>query len=87
MCYNKTHTRKRGLVVMKNKHKLRWMPLDNAAKIYPAARSRNWSNVFRVSANLVEEIDRAVLKDALDVVVHRFRPLRFAFAEARFGII
>lgn len=57
---------------MKSNSKLRWMPLDNAAKIYPAARSRNWSNVFRVSATLTEEIDLAVMQSALDVVVHRF---------------
>ncbi len=51
---------------------LRWVKLDNAAKIYPAARRKNWSNVFRQSATLVEEIDRAVLSSALSVVVKRF---------------
>ena len=51
---------------------LRWMPLDNAAKIYPAARSRKWSNVFRVSATLNDPIDRAVMQAALDVTVRRF---------------
>ena len=30
--------------------KLRWMRLDNAAKIYPAAKRRNWTNYFRLSA-------------------------------------
>lgn len=54
------------------KKKLRWMPLDNAAKIYPAARRPNWSNVFRLSATLSEEIDREVMQSALDVTVHRF---------------
>lgn len=52
--------------------KLRWMALDNAAKIFPAARRRNWSNVFRVSATLTEEVDIACLQDALDHVVKRF---------------
>ncbi len=52
--------------------KLRWMRLDNAAKIYPAARSRTWVNLFRLSATLTEEIDRDVLKSALDVTVRRF---------------
>ncbi len=52
--------------------KLRWMSLDNAAKIYPAARRRNWSNVFRLSATLNEEIDVSALKVALDVTVRRF---------------
>lgn len=53
-------------------HKLRWMPLDNAAKIYPASRSQNWSNVFRLSATLKENVDRGVLQSALDVTVRRF---------------
>ena len=39
------------------KKKLHWVKLDNAAKIYPAARNQNWSNVFRVSATLKGEID------------------------------
>ncbi len=52
--------------------RLRWMPLDNAAKIYPAARNQNWSNVFRLSATLKEEIDPQVMQTALDVTVRRF---------------
>ena len=57
---------------LSQEHKLRWMRLDNAAKIYPAARSQNWSNVFRLSVTLKEEIDVDVLKSALDVTVRRF---------------
>lgn len=49
-----------------------WLPLDNSAKIYPAARSKNWSNVFRVSATLTEEIDRAIMQSALNATVQRF---------------
>ncbi len=52
--------------------KLHWMALDNAAKIFPAARSRHWSNVFRISATLTENIDISCLQDALDCVVKRF---------------
>lgn len=52
--------------------KLRWMPLDNAAKIYPAARRQNWSNVFRLSATLNEPININILQSALDVTVRRF---------------
>ena len=51
---------------------LRWVRLDNAAKIYPAARRRNWSNVFRQSVTLYEDVDVAVLRSALDVTVKRF---------------
>lgn len=51
---------------------LRWVRLDNAAKIYPAARRKNWSNVFRQSVTLCEEVDTAVLRSALAVTVRRF---------------
>ena len=51
---------------------LRWWRLDNAAKIYPAARRKNWSNIYRQSATLCEEVDRQVLKSALEVTVKRF---------------
>lgn len=52
--------------------KMRWMRLDNAAKIYPASRGSIWSAIFRLSATLSEPIDCAVLKSALDVTVRRF---------------
>lgn len=51
---------------------LRWVRLDNAAKIYPAARRKNWSNVFRQSVTLTENVDRDILQSALDVTVKRF---------------
>ena len=57
---------------MDHQRKLRWMRLDNAAKIYPAARNQHWSSVFRVSATLTEPVDKAVLQAALDVTARRF---------------
>lgn len=48
------------------------MALDNAAKIFPAAKRRNWSNVFRLAATLKEEVDVDILKKTLDVTVERF---------------
>lgn len=54
------------------KKQLLWLRLDNAAKIYPAARNQNWSNLYRVSATLTENIDIAVMQSALDVTVGRF---------------
>ena len=51
---------------------LRWMRLDNAAKIYPAAKRRNWNNFFRLSATLTGPVDTEVLRRALDVTVRRF---------------
>jgi len=53
-------------------HKLKWMRLDNAAKIFPAVKRKNWSNVFRLSATLFEPIEPSVLQSALEVTANRF---------------
>ena len=55
-----------------SERKLRWMSLDNAAKIYPAARTSVWTNIYRLSATLNENVDKNVLQSALDVTVRRF---------------
>ena len=55
-----------------NERKLRWMHLDNSAKIYPAAATSRWNNIYRLSATLKEDVDREVLQSALDVTVRRF---------------
>lgn len=72
--YSKSNMKQqKGGVSMKKANKpLRWVRLDNAAKIYPAARRKNWSNVFRQSVTLCEDVDTDTLKSALDVVVKRF---------------
>lgn len=57
---------------MCRERKLRWLRLDNAAKIYPAARRQNWSNVFRLSVTLKEKVDVQILQSALDVTARRF---------------
>ena len=57
---------------LSRENKLRWMPLDNAAKIYPAAARKRWSNMFRLSATLTETVDVDILQSALDVTVRRF---------------
>ena len=57
---------------MDKQRRLRWMHLDNAAKIYPAASSSRWSNIYRLSATLTEAVDKDVLQDALNVTVRRF---------------
>ena len=55
-----------------NERKLRWMHLDNAAKIYPAAATSRWNNIYRLSATLGEEVDVNILQSSLDVTVRRF---------------
>ena len=54
------------------KRELRWLKLDNAAKIYPAARRQNWTNIFRMSVTLTEAVDTQILQSALDATVPRF---------------
>ena len=49
-----------------------WFKLDNAAKIYPASHSRSWSNLFRLSATLYENVDLKVLEQAIKNTIPRF---------------
>jgi len=48
------------------------MKLDNAAKIYPAAKRRNWTAMFRMSARLTEPVDPITLRAALESCAKRF---------------
>ncbi|MBO5106498.1 MAG: hypothetical protein J6C29_06330 [Clostridia bacterium] len=57
---------------MEKEKQLAWMRLDNAAKIYPAARRRSWNCLFRLSASLTEDIDNSIMQNALDITVKRF---------------
>ncbi|MBP8639637.1 MAG: hypothetical protein KBI01_01865 [Oscillospiraceae bacterium] len=41
------------------------MPLDNAAKIYPPAKGKRSPSMFRLSMELTEDVDEAVLEQAL----------------------
>ena len=53
-----------------DEHK-RWMKLDNAGKIYPAAKRRNWKALFRLSATLTETIDPEILAQAQQATLAR----------------
>lgn len=53
-------------------HKLRWMRLDNAALIFPAALRRNWSNAYRISFTFTDPVDPALLQTALEHTAPRF---------------
>ncbi len=50
----------------------KWIRLDNAAKIYPAAKSRKWIALFRLSATLKEPVDPQILAQAQKSVLARF---------------
>jgi NRPS condensation-like uncharacterized protein len=49
-----------------------WLPLDNAAKIYPAVRNNEQTAVFRISAVLKDNIRINVLYTALKELENRF---------------
>ncbi len=57
---------------MNRVHQKNWMKLDNAAKIYPAAKKRKWKALFRLSAELTEDIDTDVLFLAQKSTLARF---------------
>ena len=61
-----------GAGQMSRIHQKNWMKLDNAAKIYPAAKRRKWKALFRLSASLTEEIDPDVLALAQKSTLARF---------------
>ncbi len=57
---------------MKFTRRQRWLKLDNAAKIFPAARTRTWTNVFRLSATLTDKIDPEILQKSVQDIKKRF---------------
>jgi hypothetical protein len=59
-------------VSRRERHRRRWVRLDNASNIFLAARSDVDTKVFRMSAELDHEIDAALLQEALDATYERF---------------
>ena len=57
---------------MKGYKGFNWFKLDNAAKIYPASHSKYWSNLYRMSVTLYEDVDIAILEQALKNTIPRF---------------
>jgi len=49
-----------------------WYPLDSAAKIYPLTLTRSKMTMFRISANMRDEVIPALLQLALDSAIKRF---------------
>lgn len=49
-----------------------WFKLDNAAKIFPGQNTGTWSNFFRFSILLKEQVDPLLLERALKAVLPRF---------------
>ena len=54
----------------------KWFKLDNAAKLYPAVATSRWTSAYRVSAELYEPVQPALLRRAVDRVLPRFPALK-----------
>jgi len=61
--------------MLKKSRNTDWLRLDNAAKIYPATRTEEWSAVFRVSAMLKHDIDPLILDQSIKASLRRFPSL------------
>ena len=56
--------------------KVFWRKLDNSAKIFPLQESNKYSTVFRYSAVLKENIDKDVLKKAVEKALIRYKDFK-----------
>lgn len=56
--------------------KVFWRKLDNSAKIFPLQESNKYSTVFRYSAVLKEDIDKEILKKAVEKALIRYKEFR-----------
>lgn len=52
--------------------KRKWMPLDNAANIYPVIQTKAWTSMFRLTAVMRAQVDVFALQRALGKMRHRF---------------
>ena len=68
---SKINNKKRCSTPWKNRD-IRWEKLDNTAHLFPVIAGENMSSVYRISVTLKEEIDPAVLQQALNMVLPRF---------------
>ncbi len=54
------------------KKKKYWFKIDNAGKVFPAISNDNRTNTFRLSMTLVNEINKDVLEQAVQMILPRF---------------
>lgn len=61
-----------------------WYRLDLSANVYPTLQRKNFSNVYRLSVILKEEIDPVLLQKALDLTLPRFPSFKTALRKGLF---
>lgn len=63
----------------------RHLELDNAGKVFPGQNTKRWSNVFRMSIQLKEDIDPDTLRVALDKTLDRLPTLKLKMKDGFFS--
>ena len=71
-------------MAMEQKRTEDWYRLDLSAIVYPTLQRRDFSSVYRLSLVLKEEIDPAVLQQAVDQVMPRFPTYKAAIRKGVF---
>lgn len=61
-----------------------WYKLDLSANVYPTLQRKNFSNVYRISLSLKENINPDVLQKALDLTLPRFPTFQVAIRKGVF---
>ncbi len=71
-------------MVIEQKRTEDWYRLDLSAIVYPTLQRRDFSSVYRLSVLLKEEVDPAVLQQAVDQVMPRFPTYKAAIRKGVF---
>ena len=64
-----------------------WFKVDNSAKIYPITAGGGEQNLFRLSAELSEEVDPALLSCALSEIMPRYPSFQVKLSKSVFSYI
>ena len=70
--------------ITNNKQKSTWYKLDLSANVYPTLQRKNFSNVYRMSLSLKENVQPDILQKALDLTLCRFPTFRVAIRKGLF---
>lgn len=57
----------------KRKENLAWRRLDNYAKLFPLASTKDYKTVFRISVVLKDKIDQEILEKSVKIALNKFK--------------
>ena len=69
---------------LKEKRHQIWYKLDLSANVYPTLKRKNFSNVYRISLSLKENVQPDILQKALDMTLSRFPTFQVALRKGLF---